>query len=152
MLGFVAVQLHVPELGVRDELAVEEERAADACAERQHHGQPGMSAARSEPHLRQPGGVGVVQHDDGTSHSGTEHLGGVRVDPGLVHVRGRPDHPVDDDAGERDAEGVRGVVPGDHLLDGDDHSLHRGRLRRRYAVPVGQQLTACRVDRCPFDA
>ena len=62
MLGLLAADLEVAELGVGQQHAVVDHRRADAGAERQQHDDAGVVAARAELLLGQSGGVGVVEH------------------------------------------------------------------------------------------
>ena len=64
LLGVLLAHLEVAELGVGHELAVDEQRAADAGAERHHDHDAGAALARAERDLGDAGGVGVVDHRD----------------------------------------------------------------------------------------
>ena len=64
VLGVVAVDLEVAELGVRHEHAVDEQPRTDAGAERQHEHDAAAVAAGAVAHLGEPGGVGVVDDVD----------------------------------------------------------------------------------------
>ena len=63
MLGVLAVDLDVAELGVGHEHAVVEHPAADAGAERDHDDDALAVPAGAEADLGEPGGVGVVEHE-----------------------------------------------------------------------------------------
>ncbi len=64
VLGVAMVQVQVPELGVRHERAVDEERRADPRAERHEDDDAGLACPRAEAHLGDARGVGVVDHGD----------------------------------------------------------------------------------------
>src|SRR6202008_1272534 len=63
-LRVVPVHLQVAELGVRDELAVKENRAADAGAESQQHDHTVAVDIRSITYFRHTGRVRVVENHD----------------------------------------------------------------------------------------
>ena len=96
-LGVLAAHLQVPELGVRHERAVAEERRADARAEREHEHR---AAARRGPAPKRisarPGGVGVVaDHEPAVERVGEQRVG-LRADPRVVDVGGRLDDAAED--------------------------------------------------------
>jgi hypothetical protein len=151
-LGVRTVQLEMPELGVRDQRAVQEQRAADAGAERQHHDQAALVPSRPERHLGDPGRVRVVEHRDRSAEPVGEQLRGGRVEPRLVDVGGGAGHAVHHHAGERDTDPV---VPGEgirHLGDRLHDPGDVGRLWRRHPMPLGDQFAAHGVDRCALHA
>ena len=97
---------------------VDEQRAADAGAERDHHHDALLVATGAEAHLGEAGGVGVVQHDERTPDRLAEPLGDVLPDPRLVDVGGGLGHAPADDGRERRADGPVATELGDDL--GDD--------------------------------
>src|SRR5260370_23909504 len=103
-LGVVTVDLDVPELGVRHQDALDEQRAADPRAEGQHQHGPLLADARAERHLGHPGRVRVVQDPDLVAGGLAEQRARVQPEPGRIQVGGGPGHPVGDHAGGGDAE------------------------------------------------
>ena len=63
-LGGPPADLHLPELGVRDEDAVVEHARADAGPQRQEDDLPGLALADPEAHLGDPRRVGIVDDED----------------------------------------------------------------------------------------
>src|SRR5690348_5838646 len=63
LLRVHAIQLHVAELGVGEKPAVNEERRADAGAERQHDYRACHSPAGTQTHLRQARRIGIVEEE-----------------------------------------------------------------------------------------
>lgn len=74
------------ELGVRNELAVENQRGADASAQRGGDDEAILALRGAELLLGKTGGVSVVHHGDRTTASFGEHFGDVHADPGLVRL------------------------------------------------------------------
>jgi hypothetical protein len=65
VLGLLAVDLEMSELGIRQQPAVDKQRAADAGAERQQHDDAFAIATRTKGHLGDAGSVGVIEERDG---------------------------------------------------------------------------------------
>jgi imidazole glycerol-phosphate synthase subunit HisF len=152
LLGVLTVQLDVPELGVRHQDALGEQRAADPGAEGQHQHRARLAHPGAERHLGHPGRVGVVQHPDRVADGPAEHRGGVQADPGRVHVGRGPGHPVDDHAGKGDAHRAGPAERGDEFLHHARHRVGQGRARGVDLLPVGQQLARGHIDRGRLDA
>src|SRR5450755_2430095 len=85
-LGVLAVDLEVAEFGVRHQLAVEEERAADPRAQRQQHHRARDTSPSTESHLGKTRSVGVV--DGGYLAAGGRRQGScdIGADPPDVDV------------------------------------------------------------------
>ena len=79
-----AADLHLAELGVRDQDAVVEDAGPDAGPERQEDDRPGPVLAHPEAHLGDPRGVGVVHDRDRAEQRPREALddSGSRASPG----------------------------------------------------------------------
>ncbi len=83
------MQLHVPELGVGEQLAVDEQRRADAGAEGQHDDRALHAAARAQAHLGEAGRIGIVEEQrTGAPQRAADERRAVRADPGLIDVGG----------------------------------------------------------------
>ena len=93
MLGVHPLELDVPELGVRHEVALDEHGAPDPGAEGEdeHHALP---PGDSETELGDPGGVGIVEQDDGAADGFGEQLAAVHTDPIGVDVGRRENRPL----------------------------------------------------------
>ena len=76
-----AVHFDVAELRVRDEQTVPEEGGSQTGADGDHQHRAGLPAPGAVAHLRQAGGVGVVQHPDRTAGGLGEERFGVGADP-----------------------------------------------------------------------
>ena len=98
-LGWSTADLHLPELGVRYEDAVDEDAGADTRAQREEDDDTALARADPEPHLRDPGGVGVVDDADLAFERLGELLSDRVVDPGGVDVGGREQASVHRDPG-----------------------------------------------------
>ena len=81
MLRLLAAHLEVAELGVRQQPAVDEDRGADAGAQRQHHHRAVAAATGAERHLGDARRVGVVQERDRSTEAGREQPLRVGADP-----------------------------------------------------------------------
>ena len=134
-LGVLAVDLDVPQLGVRHQHAVVHERGADAGAQGGEHHQAGAAGRSAVPRLREPGRVGVVDHDHVASQPLLEHRGGVGVDPRLVDVGRRLHDPAHHHAGDGDAD--RGPVTRTLVDEVGDHVGDVDRACRRWGSAFG---------------
>ena len=104
VLGLVTVEEQVTELGVRHELAVEEQPRADPRAEREHDDDTVAVATGAVAHLGESGGVGVVDHVHRAARRLGEHGVDVGADPRLVDVRRRAGDAVAHDRREGHAD------------------------------------------------
>ena len=94
------------ELGVRHEHAVDDERGADAGAERRGDDEALLALGRAELLFGEARGVRVVDDGDGAAGRFGEHGGHVDADPRLVEVRHEVERLAGLDGGrERDADG-----------------------------------------------
>ena len=130
MLGLLAAHLEVAEFGVRQQPAVDEQRRADAGAQRDDHDRAGAVAARAQRHLGEAGGVGVVQERDRALQPRLQVGLHVHADPALVDVGGGPGHALLGDGRKRepDRAGRRQVAR--HRHQQFEHGLGRGARRR----------------------
>ena len=146
LLRVLAADLQVTELGVGDQHAIDEQRAADPGAERHHVDRARLVLAGAERHLRNAGCVRVVQQPDLLPGRPGQQGPGVQPDPGLVQVGRRPGHPVDHHPGKGDAGGT-GPGKGLHELVYDlGHRVRDGRTRRRDLHPVGRERARVQID------
>ena len=155
-LRVAAPDLHVPELGVRHEDALGEDRGADAGAEgEQDHGVP-PALRGAEPDLGDARRIRIVDDPDVPADRLLEAGIGREADPARVDVgRGLRD-PVDDDARHRDADRGRRLAAGpaqalDQPGDRGDDVGRRGRIRRDHPQPVAHQSAGGEVDRRGLD-
>ncbi len=151
-LGVLAAHLDVAELGVRHQPAVEEERRADARAERQHQDHPAHAGAGAVAHLGQAGGVGVVQERAGAADGRREELLGRGADPRLVQVGGGHHHAAHDRRRQADPDRPVRREGADHLGRRGDHGLGGGRLRRLEPHALGGQRAPLQVHQGALDA
>ena len=92
------------QLGVGDQHAAVDNRAADAGAERGHDHQARMTLCRTIVHLGDAGRVSVVDEQNVATKAILEDLLGIGVDPRLVDVRGRAGLAVGHNGRDGDAE------------------------------------------------
>ena len=153
LLGVVAVDLEVAELGVGHQHAVVHDRRPDPGAERGDDDQPASAPRRAEPHLGQARRIGVVDHVDVAAGGLGEQGVGVRADPALVDVGGRAHDAVTHDRGDGDTDRPGGVGERREQLDEDlCHRFGRRGLRRLDAHAIGSEVSCLYVDRRALDA
>src|SRR6185312_2312477 len=104
-----AVQLHVAELRVGEEPAVDEERRADAGAEGQHDDGTPHTAAGAETHLGETRRVRVVEEERIAVERAPDERGTVGTDPGMIDVGGGARPAASDDGGKSEAHAARGL-------------------------------------------
>ena len=153
VLGHGALDLDVPQLGVRDQHAVVDHRRADPGAEGGQEHQPATAGGSAVLHLGEAGGVGVVDHVDLATGGLAEDPVGVGAEPGVVDVGGRVDHAVAHDAGDGDADRAGRLREVPEELD--EHLRHRvgGRgLGSADAHALGGEVAAREVHGCALDA
>ena len=151
--GVVPAQLEVAELGVGHERAVDEQRAPDAGAERDHH-----HDAASDP-TPAPNSISATPAASASFTTVTgapiafgEERRRVGADPLLVDVGRGEGHALLDDRGERCAGRALPVEEGCELTDHLGDRLGGGRMGREDAVAVGEELAGGDVDRRTLDA
>jgi len=153
--GFLAVaQVEPAHLRVGHDLAVDEQGAADTCAEGENHDHAFLVFARAEDHLGQASHVGVVAHRRGPAGGVADALGQVHVVPaGESQRRGRRHHPAVHDHGRKADANRPAVVELLHqcLHRADDLAGLEGRGRRQ-PQPLGHQFARGRVDNCSLNA
>ncbi len=148
----VAVEVQMPELGVRDEDAVDEQRRPDARAERQQDHDAVTTGGRPELDLGEAGCIGVVDHPErSTGRVGEESLG-VGADPRSIDVGGTQHRAVAHDGRERAADGSLVLEVIRHLGDDIRDRVGSGGARGEDLVTVGEQTAGRRVDEIPLDA
>ena len=153
MLGFLAVDLEVAELGVGQQNSVVQHGRSDSGAEGQQDHDAGGVLARSERVLGDSGSVGVVEDGDlAPAQRLAEQGGGVGVDPGLVDVRGAARDAPGHDSGQGDADrtGPLGLL--DDLGDSARDRIGCGRLRGQDLDAVTDHFPCAQVDRAALDA
>jgi hypothetical protein len=145
----------VAELRVGHEHAAVDDRGADAGAQRGEEHEPGVALGGSEVHLREAGGVGVVDQRYLAAEAVGEELVRLQARPVLVQVRDERHLAVQD--GRRDGQADGGVadVVGELRDDlGDDvGDVGRGRLRGGRDAQSGLgELAGLQVNGCALDA
>lgn len=119
VLGFLPVNHHVADLGIREKLAVKEESRANARTQSEENHRTLGGARISELCLRQAGGVGVVKHRYIAATKGlAEELAYLGADPGGIDVCSRQCGLVLDNGGDSDAYRA---VPAGFIDDLGDH-------------------------------
>ncbi len=157
MLRLLAVEQEVTELGVRNQLAVEEQARADPRAEREHDDDTIAAAPGAITHLGEAGGVRVVDHVDRLARGGGEHGIDVRADPRLVDVRRGPGDPVADHRRKGHADVAFPVEVLDELTHDVGHRLRastasgvRILCRSAVSVPVRRSTGAAFIPEPPM--
>ena len=140
------------ELGVRDELAVEEKSRADPRPEREHDHDAAAIATGAIAHLGQSGGVGVVDHVHRAVRRLGEHGVDVRADPCLVDVRRRAGDAAADDGRKGNPDVAIPVEVVDELGDDVGHRLRGCRLGGRDLVAFARHGARGEVDGRRFHA
>src|SRR5688572_26630453 len=163
-LGLHAVEFQVPEFGVRYQLAVDEQGAADSRAQAQHQDRAHDVAGRAEVHLGESGGIGVIDGDDLSLEAQGGGLGQRLADPGLRDVGGGVHRAGHDYTGKGD--GVHHFADRGHRGRGDRTAfadqgapvqVNDGRLDRRASdiytncLSVHSALTRSRCGATPGD-
>jgi hypothetical protein len=151
-LRVVTADFHVAELGIRHQLAVEEQRAADPGAERQHQDRPALAHPGAERHLGHPGRVGIVEHLDRVTGGLAEKLARVQADPGRIEVGGRPGHAAGHHAGECYADQAGPAEEGGQLMYHLGYRVGHGWTWGIDLLAGRQQLSRGDVDGCRLDA
>ena len=103
-----AVQLHVPELGVGEKPAVDEQRRPYAGAEGQHDDRAFDSPAGAQAHLREAGRVRIVQEERVAIQRAPDERGSIGTDPGMIDVGGSARLAALDHGGKREPDRTRG--------------------------------------------
>ena len=116
-VGDLAVDLEVPELGVRDERAVVEQRGADAGADGDDDHDTAPIARGAEARFGDAGRVGVVQHRARAARRPPDHRRRVRADPRGVDVRGGAHRPAHHDGRQRAPDRTVGADLADDVGD-----------------------------------
>ncbi len=150
-----AGDVHVAELGVRDEDAVVDKGRADPRAERGHDDETAHVLGRAVAGLGVAGGVRVVDERDLEAQALLEQLLGLEADPGRGHVGRRHGRAVHDRGGEAHAERrARGDLAErvDDLLHGGHDVLGLAALRRRQLHALALQLAGRDVHDGALDA
>ena len=154
VLGDAAVvERKVPELGVRYEHAVDEDRAADArCRASTTTTTPCAVAAGAEAHLGDARGVGVVDAPPRAAGRAAEQLDRVGPDPAPVDVRRGLDDAALDDGRQRETDRARRVELVEEVLHDPGDGFGRRRRRGEQADPVGGELPGREIDGRALDA
>jgi hypothetical protein len=129
----------VTELRVRHQRAVDEHRAADAGAERQHDHGAAPVAARAKPHLGEARGVGVVQHDDRPLQARAQQPADVAADPRRIDVGGGVGDAILHDRRHGHPHAARRIELQHDCGDGRRDRLRRRRLRGQELVALDEQ-------------
>src|ERR1700730_16691618 len=153
LLGLLAADLEMAELGVGYKRPVVDDRGPDPGAERQQHHQARLFPARAVAFLGEPGRVGIVEDRDVLAvQLGADDLARVGPDPGLVDVGRRMDDAVGDDAGVGHPQGAGPSKSGDDLGDGLGDRRRRRRLRGQHLDAFADQQPGVHVDDAALDA
>ena len=154
MLGDDALHRHrhVAELGIGQQLAVEEDGAADAGAKGEYdHDTLFAALAGAKGHFGDTGGVGVVkQHDLALCHLRKQPLG-IKADPALVDIGGRHGDAVADDSRKRAANGTLPGKVAHDLVHYFGDCLRRRGLRGFNAVAFADHVALVQIHNCTLD-
>ena len=143
---FHAIEFEVAEFGVGHEFAVDEQRAADAGAEREYQHGAIYIAGGAEVHLGETCRVGVVDGDDLAFEFQRRRLGERLADPGLGDIGGRVHRPADDHAGESHAGHETGVALRNGARHGIQHFADRGHGGRGDRAAFTDQASPAQVN------
>ena len=110
VFGDAPLHLQVTQLGIGMQVAVDEDCRTQPCAYGDHHHHPLLVLTHAETHLRQAGGIGVVQQVAGAATGLAEQGLGIHIDPAGIYVGGGEHHAMVD--GGRKAAADR-TLPGE---------------------------------------
>ena len=151
-LGGPAPDLHLPELRVRDQGAVDEDARADPGPKGQEDDDAGLVLTDPEPHLGDPCGIGVVDDEYRALERAGQPIHDGEVDPRLVDVAGELEHAADGDPGQADpdrrrlSQPARLGEPPDQPRDRRDDGVRRRWDRGRHAQPLRKEASRVDVD------
>ena len=144
------------ELGVGEKQAVAEQGRPDAGAERQKKHRPAAFTvvifARTEFHLGQPGGVGVVYHPHRAGGQGLEKLGDIFIQPVARNIGRRTNRAVFDHARITDADRGFGRIAGDQVPDDIFRFVGSGGAGDGRVCRLADKSAFGRIDRGGLDA
>jgi len=103
---FAARHLQMAELGIRHQVPINEQRTADAGAQRQNQNRAGNTARSTVAQLSKTRGIRIVDGLHGTPQTAARKFGQRLTDPGLVKIGGRAHDAVAYDAGKRQSHGM----------------------------------------------
>ena len=119
VLGLLAADFEVSELGIRQQPAVDEQRAADPGPERQQHDDAFAIAARTKGHLGHAGASASLRTRRAPDPR-LEQGRGIRSDPAPVDIRRRVGDPRLVTDGKANPTGVTRQAPGNRGQQVDD--------------------------------
>ncbi len=151
MLGDHALQDQMPQLGVGQQVAIDEDGGADAGPHRDEDDDPLAIPPGTKAHLGEAGRIGVVQHVAGQAGHVGKQMGDIGLNPALVDIGSVLGDAVVDGGGEAAAHRALPLEVLDQRLEGVCHGGRGGRLRRRDAVALANQLPGLGVDQAPLD-
>ena len=147
LLRDASVDEQLPELGIGDELAVDEEGAPDTGTEGEHQDRVLVPAGRAVVKFRHPGRVRIVEHGHRTSVQRLAHqLHGVHVDPRLGDVDGAAGDAAVHRARQCDADGAGAGPRCRHVRHGGGDGGRRGGARGVDLAPLRAYPAVDRVD------
>ena len=117
VLGDTSLHLQVSQLGIRVQLAIDEDGAAQTRAYGDHHDHAIAIATLSKTHLGDAGGIGIVEHEAGTLGGLLKQLLHAGIDPAGIDIGGAEGDTVVDGRGETAADGALPVEVVDQLFE-----------------------------------
>lgn len=142
----------VPQLRIRNERLIDEERRPDARPKRENEYEVSSTTTSPEVHLRDPGRIRIVQYDEWAPCRSAEELFDVRPDPGVVDVAGGLCDAVLDSRRKCGAYGTLPRKMSRNRTDYLSYGLRSGRLGRRNAVSFFNECSRRRVDWSALDS
>ena len=152
VLGDTSLHLQVSQLGIRVQLAIDEDGAAQTGSYGDHHDDTITIATLTKPHLGNASRVRIVEYEAGALCRLLEQLLHAGIDPAVINISGTEGDAVVDGRRETTANGALPVEVGDQLLESLGHCLGCGGLRCVNAVALANQQTTRRVDNGSLDA
>ncbi len=151
MLGDHSFQHQMAQLGVGQQMAVDEDGGADAGADRDEDDDPLAILAGAKAHLGQTGGIGIIQHIAGLAGDIGKQMLGIGFDPALVDVGGTLGNPIVDGGGKATAYRSFPVEVFDQRLEGMGDGSRGGRLRCGNAMALANQFAGFGIDQTALD-
>ncbi len=151
MLCHHPFQHQVAQLGVGQQVTVDEDGGANPGANRDEDDDPLAILAGTKAHLGQTGGVGIVQHIAGLAGDIGKQVGCIGFNPALVDIGGTLGNPVVDGGRKAAAHRPFPVEVFYQRLEGMGDGGRGGRLRCGNAMALANQFAGFGIDQTALD-
>ena len=151
MLGHPPFQHQVTQLGVGQQMAVDEDGGADAGADRDEDDDPLAILTGAKAHLGQTGGIGIIQHIAGLAGDIGKQMLGIGLNPALVDIGRTLGNAVVNGGGKAAAHRPFPVKVFDQRLEGMGDGGRGGRLRRGNAMALADQFAGFGIHQTALD-